>query len=339
MATNKNALIRYRTLDKCFRNGMKKFTLDDLIDACSDALYEYEGKDEYVSKRTVQTDIQMMRSDKLGYNAPIVVFERKYYTYDDKEYSIMNQPVSDTDMNMLQEAIDVLEQFKEHSMFNKTIDVIKKLEDAVQGQGFENRNIIHLDKNVNLKGLHYLDELYQSIKKKQTLTVTYKSFKARAASDIPLFPYLLKEFNNRWFLLCKKYKEDKLLTLALDRIESIKQNKKIKYVDYDFDVDAYFENSIGVTVHTGEKPMLITLRANRIHAPYILTKPLHHSQKIINKDHNSMKFTIEVHHNFELERIILGFGDGLEVIGPSRLRRSIKRTIRKTAEAYRLMEN
>lgn len=337
MATNKNALIRYRTLDKCFRNGLKKFTIDDLIDACSDALYEYEGKDDYVSKRTIQTDIQMMRSDKLGYNAPIIVFERKFYTYDDKEYSIMNQPVSGADMGMLQEAMDILNQFKEHAMFNKTIDVIKKLEDAVQGQVSEHTNVIHLDKNINLKGLHYLDELYQAIRKNQTLTVTYKSFKAREANEIPLFPYLLKEFNNRWFLLCKKHKEDQLLTLALDRIEAIKENKKIKFKTYKLDANTYFENTIGVTVHTGELPILVHLRANREHAPYIITKPLHHSQKILERTNNGIEFTIEVHHNFELERIVLGFGNGLEVLSPSRLRRSIKRIVRKSAETYGLL--
>jgi hypothetical protein len=75
MASNKNALIRYKTIDYCLRNKFKKWTLDDLIEACSDALYEYEGKDVNVSKRTIQLDIQLMRSDKLGYNAPIEVYE------------------------------------------------------------------------------------------------------------------------------------------------------------------------------------------------------------------------------------------------------------------------
>ena len=55
--------------------------MNDLIEACSDALYEYEGKDVNVSKRTVQLDIQLMRSDKLGYNAPIEVYNKKYYRY------------------------------------------------------------------------------------------------------------------------------------------------------------------------------------------------------------------------------------------------------------------
>nr|MBX2840503.1 phytanoyl-CoA dioxygenase [Flammeovirgaceae bacterium] len=98
MPVNRNALIRFKTIDKCLQNHYRKWTLDDLIDACSEALYEYEGIDKGVSKRTVQADIQMMRSDKLGYNAPIIVEERKYYAYEDKEYSITNIPLTDQDL-------------------------------------------------------------------------------------------------------------------------------------------------------------------------------------------------------------------------------------------------
>ncbi|MCB0840421.1 MAG: phytanoyl-CoA dioxygenase, partial [Bacteroidetes bacterium] len=87
MPVNRNALIRYKTIDKCLQNRYRRWTLEDLIEACSEALYEYEGIDKGVSKRTVQSDIQMMRSDKLGYNAPIIVLEKKYYTYEDPDYS------------------------------------------------------------------------------------------------------------------------------------------------------------------------------------------------------------------------------------------------------------
>lgn len=81
MPANKNALIRYKTIDNCLRNRYRRWTLQDLVDACSEVLYEMEGIDNGVSVRTIQGDIQMMRSDKLGYNAPIEVYERKYYRY------------------------------------------------------------------------------------------------------------------------------------------------------------------------------------------------------------------------------------------------------------------
>ena len=97
MPANKNALIRYKTIDRCLRNRYRRWTLDDLVEACSDALYELEGVLRGVSVRTIQSDIQMMRSDKLGYNAPIEVYEGKYYRYAEADYSISEFPLS-TDM-------------------------------------------------------------------------------------------------------------------------------------------------------------------------------------------------------------------------------------------------
>ena len=69
MPVNKNALIRYKTIDYCLRNPYRRWTVEDLVDACSDALYEFEGIRRGVSLRTVQGDIQIMRSDKLGFVA------------------------------------------------------------------------------------------------------------------------------------------------------------------------------------------------------------------------------------------------------------------------------
>jgi hypothetical protein len=105
MAQNKNALIRYKTIDKCLQNHYRQWTLEDLIEAVSDALYEYEGKENPVSKRTIQLDIQLMRSEKLGYNAPIEVFDKKYYRYADDDYSITDIPLTETDINVLTETV------------------------------------------------------------------------------------------------------------------------------------------------------------------------------------------------------------------------------------------
>ena len=128
MAFSKNALIRYKTIDKCLQNYYRPWTLEDLIEACSEALYEYEGRQVNVSKRTVQMDLQMMRSDKLGYNAPIEVYDRKYYRYAQEDYSITNIPLSQTDMHVLSETVAMLKQFKDFSLFSELGDIIQKLE-------------------------------------------------------------------------------------------------------------------------------------------------------------------------------------------------------------------
>ena len=106
MPANKNALIRYKTIDRCLRNRFRLWTIDDLTEACSDALQEMEGITKGVSVRTVQGDLQIMRSDKLGYNAPIEVFDKIYYRYADPNYSINGMPLTEEDCRLLKQAVE-----------------------------------------------------------------------------------------------------------------------------------------------------------------------------------------------------------------------------------------
>lgn len=330
MASNKNALIRYKTIDQCLRNSGRKWNLDDLIEACSDALYEYEGKDVYVSKRTVQLDIQMMRSDKLGYNAPIEVYERKYYRYAEEGYSIKNIPVTDNDIQVMNDAIQVLKQFKDFSLFKEMDGVLQRLEDSVYASQKDNKAIIHLEKNENLRGLKYIDPLYSAIQQKKVLEVTYQSFKAKEPVRHVVHPQFLKEYNNRWFVIV--FRKRDLINFALDRIQSIKVLDKFEYVDKRINPDKYYENVIGATV-SQSRPQRVEFWIEKRHAPYVITKPFHHTQRLIREEENGVIFNILVQLNFELERKILGFGDSIEVRKPENLRKRIANSIRN-ANAY-----
>ncbi len=337
MPINRNALIRYTTIDKCLRNRFRKWTLEDLIDACSDALYEYEGIDKGVSKRTLQMDIQMMRSEKLGYNAPIIVTDRKFYTYEDPEYSITQLPLSDLDLKKLDDAVEILKQFQGFSHFKEMSGLIQKLENKIQTQNYKSRPIIHIERNEDLKGLEHLNGLYQAISKKHVLKIEYQSFKARQSSPIYFHPYLLKEFNNRWFLIGKKNKGKVIMTLALDRIQSFTAMENKKFVDDpDFSPETFFENVIGVTVNTGLLPRTITLFIDNTNAPYVLTKPLHWSQEILEKKEDGIIISIKVIPNFELERLILGFGPSMEVLSPPSLRKKISELISINNQKYNI---
>lgn len=132
MPANKNALIRYKTIDNCLRNRYRRWTLDDLVEACSDALYDMEGIKKGVCTRTVQMDIQMMRSDKLGYNAPIEVYDRIYYRYADPDYSITEMPLSMEDCKLIKKAIDLLENCGKKDK-RETIMVLSKVKDRLSG--------------------------------------------------------------------------------------------------------------------------------------------------------------------------------------------------------------
>lgn len=124
MPVNKNALIRYKTIDRCLRNKYRRWTLDDLVEACSDALYEMEGIMRGVSMRTVQADIQVMRSDKLGYNAPIEVYDNKYYRYADDDYSIDNSPINDDMYELISDAVKKLETYEKNGTTTDNLQVV-----------------------------------------------------------------------------------------------------------------------------------------------------------------------------------------------------------------------
>lgn len=335
MATNKNALIRYRTLDKCLQNTARKWNLENLIEACSDALYEYEGKDSNVSKRTIQLDLQTMRSDKLGYNAPIEVYDRKYYRYSTPNYSITDIPLTDMDLDILTESMEMLRQFKDVSLFSELNGVIQKLEDKIFRESKDQSPIIHLDKNDQLMGLEHLDTIYQAILKKIVLKINYQSFKARSASEIIFTAYILKEFNNRWFVVGKKEGVKSIMTLALDRIIDLNFDLTKTYVKKKFDPDAYYNDTIGVTVLSDRELIDIELRVDKGNAPYIMTKPFHSSQEMIGEyPDGAILIRLRAHHNFELERLLLGFGDAITVLKPRRLKQKIKKKLERAFANY-----
>lgn len=334
MPANRNALIRYKTIDKCLQNRYRKWTLEDLIDACSDALYEYEGIDKGISKRAVQMDIQMMRSEKLGYNAPIIVVDRKYYTYEDPEYSITNIPLTDQDLGKLSETVEILRQFKGFSHFQELDGMIQKLEDHVYSAKTNKRAVIDIEKNENLKGLEYLDELYQAIIQEKAIHLTYQSFKARQANSFNFHPYHLKEFRNRWFVIGVKRKGAPIQNLALDRIIRIEDGKVPYYKEASFDAEKHFKNVIGVSVSPNLEPIEVVLFFNHVHSPYILTKPLHATQKLLKKDNYGVTVSIEVQYNFELEKEILSYGDGVKVLSPANLRRNILNKVKGALDLY-----
>ena len=336
MPVNRSQLIRLTTIDRCLQNRYRRWTLEDLIEACSEAIYEFEGRTEGVSRRTVQADIQLMRSDKLGYEAPIIVVDRKYYTYADKNYSITNIPLSDTDVNTLQQAMDILRHFQVFSQFSPVTDIIDRLGDHIAVTTKQDIPAIHLEKNERLKGLEHVSTLYQYITKKKAITIRYKSFKANKPNFFTIAPYLLKEYRNRWFVVCYDYKEKDIHNYALDRIFSIEECKTHPFKENTFfDPDHYFDDVIGVTKDLRSMPQIVKLKVDAEQAPYVITKPLHSSQEIVKQEGDgSIEITLNVVINLELEREILGFGHNIEVLSPRLLRHRIKKRLMLATRMY-----
>jgi RNA:NAD 2'-phosphotransferase (TPT1/KptA family)/predicted DNA-binding transcriptional regulator YafY len=336
MPVNRNALIRYRTIDICLQNRFKKWTLDDLIEACADALYEYQGINTGVSRRTIQADLEMMRSNKLGYEAPIVVVDKKYYAYADKNYTIANIPLNQQDMQVLSEVADLLKQFKGFGHFADLNEMVSKLEDKVYTQKTQGPPVIDFEKNENLKGLEWIEVIRKAIVARNTLCITYQSFKAREPGTFCFSPYLLKEYRNRWFVLGLSHQRHApLLNLALDRIQTITMHTDAYRENTLINLATYYNDVIGVTKTPGQRDTEIIFWIDNLNARYLETKPMHHTQKLLKEDETGKIFSIRVIINFELERELLGFGSKIRVLGPRSLVKRMKDELWKTLEAYK----
>ena len=338
MPANKNALLRYKTIDNCLRNTGRKWTLDDLVKACSDALYEYSGKDEYLSARTIQLDIQKMRSDELGYNAPIVVKDKKYYTYADPEYSITNTPITDDDLRRMKDAVAVLKQLSGFSSFSGMEDIVGRLEDHLSAVRHERKPVIYFESNDRLKGLHFITPLYEAIVSKSPVLLTYQSFKAQEPHTFAFSPYILKEYRNRWFVFGRGRKDRYVINLALDRILDVAPVSRGSFIeDPAFDPEKHFSDIIGVTKTPGtmDRACKIRFRADAVTAPYVETKPIHPSQSVVERSEDgSAIFEIHVRENFELEKTFLEFGEGVKVLSPKALVSKIAGRLKAAAQMY-----
>jgi predicted DNA-binding transcriptional regulator YafY len=330
---NRNALLRYRTIDRCLQNTGRRWALDDLIEAVSDALYEFEGRQVDIARRTVQLDIQMMRSDRLGYNAPIEVYDRKYYRYAEPGFTITDSPLSEQDVGRLREVVAMLKQFSGFRQMEAFGGLIGKLRDQLGTGRTDGRRIIDIEYNENLRGLHWIDQLYEIIAKEFRVYIKYQSFTAREASTIYFEPYFLKEARNRYFVLGRERITQRTMILALDRIQEVNETKERFELQPGLDIETFFKDTVGVSV--SDKPAEeVVLHVSRYRAPYILTKPIHHSQRQTGIGDRYVELTLNVQLTFELESEILSFGNDVQVVKPIQLRRRIRKILEASSAAY-----
>ena len=334
MPQNKNALIRYQTIDECLRNTAKKWTKEMLLEKVLEVLYEKE-KITKLSIRTIQLDIQHMRSNKLGYNAPIIVYERKYYKYEDPNFKFYDATLSKGEIKHLIDAMDVIKQFMPFKQFAKLSDDFTKLEKTITKDVDDNKGdikYIQLDKTVISKGTEWITPIKNALANETCLRISYEPFK-KEKYTITVSPQILKEYNNRWFLLCTDM-NDKIQTMALDRIDELEEWIADTYRPYRLDLYTYFDNCIGVSKVIDSKPVRVVFKIKTDQFPYIFTKPLHSSQEEISRDEEWVTVSLDVVNNFELKQKLMTFLPKIKILEPKELREDIKKTLKEAYDLY-----
>lgn len=335
MATNKHAVIRYQALDKCFRNVGKKYFIEDLMDACSVAIYEYSGSDVDISRRQIFDDIKFMESTQ-GWS--ISIDRRKdgrriYYRYEDPGFSINNQLLNEEEELKLKEVLLTLSRFKGMPQFEWIDEMLVRLQSSFTLKA-DPEKFIEFDQNKYLKGIEYFSDFYNAIVYTKTLLINYKGFKQDKITSILFHPYYLKQYNNRWFVFGRIDNNAFITNIAIDRVQSITEAKKLFIHNDLVDFNEFFEDVVGVTVQKDNMPEIVSIRVSNDMFPYIETKPLHGSQKIKKKTKDYAIIEIKVIINFELISLLFSFGEAITVLQPKSIIDILKSKAKEVTKNY-----
>ena len=333
MSINKKALTRYLAYDRCLRNRGRRWTWEDLRDEANKALEE-EGM-EGIGKTQFYADMQYMELSE--WKAPIEKYKdgrTVYFRYSDSTYSINNQPLSDTEAEQLKSAVQVLSRFKGMPQFEWVNEIIPALETKLGLVNIE-REIISFESNVDYEGITYITPIFNAIINSRVLKIVYQDFKSPLSYEVEFHPYYLKQFNNRWFAFGHNPLRKGLTNLALDRIKASPEEINSNYIFKEVDWEDYFSDFIGVSKIEEKSVEIKFLILDSEQAAYIRTKPLHQSQKPIKQVENGFETSINVIPNYELEKLILSFGERIKVLSPKSFQKKIAERLKKCYLLYK----
>lgn len=334
MPKTKDALIRYRVIDRMLVNR-KYVTIQELMEACSDYL------DRPVSERTIRQDLFNMQNDRgLDFMAPIRNKRPKLYYYTDPNYSITKLPLTLDEVDSLEFAGKMLEQFSNMEPFDQIQGAIKKVFNHIRIRRNLNHkqhsDYIDFEKAPDTGGLEYIGPLLNAIKEKYVVKLKYQAFTSKKIYSHTFNPYLLKEYSNRWYVFGYNEYWKSLRLYALDRVKKVERLIGEEYRPSAIPPKDYFRNVIGVTRFEGTEPREVRLKFTAHQAPYVLSQPLHESQQVEEQTGNHTIISLKVHESPELDIILLGWNKEVEVLEPPEYRKKIKGLVEGAASLYNI---
>lgn len=373
MPANKNAETRYQILDRLLANRYRHYSTEDLRQLVNEELAELyndpvdkspvgqrknqkeQANKSSVSLRTIQGDINYLENgpfaadiehyqiDAPSRNNPYKTVKKNCLRYRDRSFSIYQQKLTDEEKHLLGEAFTLLGQFD--GLPN--LEGLEKLRSGLNIK--QKRQIISFTKNP-LENSNLLGELFTVISQKQAVELHYHRFDTPDVDrQMVVHPYMLKEYNRRWFLIAAADVDGKLLTFALDRIDKVVPLPAKEYTPCDDDLNERFEDIVGVTLYEDRPLQTILFWVSDNSKDYVATKPIHESQvhhrgekeEKLRRQYPMLEggyfFSIECIENYELLRELTSFGKDLMVLSPANIQEKIIAMITEMAKGYQML--
>lgn len=341
MPTNKNAFIRYRYLDRLLSDRHHYYDINDLTEKVNDMM-ERDGLGISIGRRTIEKDLLALQL--APFSAPIEPVKKNgknIYRYSDSSFSLFREEMSREERILLREVLSTLGQFG-------GIDNFQWLDDFKIGLGIEeNRPIISFSNNPYLKNSNLLGTLFDQIANEVVIRLSYHTFADETIRCIVFHPYLLKQYNDRWFLLGAADTDNKILNFPLDRIDKVEPLPKKKYVECPDDIFERFEDIVGVSFYEDRPVEHILCWVSDTSKGYVDTKPIHGSYTPLKGEaeqqlrleypnlQGGMFFTLDCINNFELIRELCSYGKELLVLrSDGKVADDVKKRIFEMNEKY-----
>ncbi len=335
MPVNKDAMARYRIIDRMLADPHNDYTTKQILTAVSKECPK-------VTIRMIQKDIKALEED---FGKPMERNKggRGTVRYKDQAEPLFYQELTSDEEDILKEALSSLGQFEGLENF-KWLEILKrKLNMAPEKK---DRPIISFAKNDILQiPDNLLGKLYSAISRRKVTRFGYRKFQdaGQPFSKVTVYPYQLRQYNNRWFLLCTPigneqypYNPEQIYNYALDRMDGkVEYVEELPYRDTPVDIDARFNEILGVTYLKDVKMQDIYFAVKPQSVNYVLTKYIHPSQDEVNPEtekelkarYPSLKdckfFFISCRPNIELYALFASYRDSIVVVEPENVRNTL----------------
>ncbi|UAM97287.1 WYL domain-containing protein [Polaribacter litorisediminis] len=270
-----------------------------------------ETRDFKVSSRTFDRDLERIRSDfglVISYNKA----KEGYFINEQKSMKV-------TSFFKFLEIVTIADIFSESlANSNTTLEYVS------------------FDDSKSFRGIDSLKTILIAINQNRKICFEHENYLKKTVKKHCISPILLKEYENRWYVIGVTDLLKTTRTFGLDRVKNIKikELSKVKKEDYSKDLKA-FDNIIGLDHENNSNPVKVQLLINELHLNYLRSLPLHHSQVIHSKNEKE-QFLVDFYlvPNFEFKSQVLKMGSDALVIHPKSLKNEIRELLSISLARY-----
>jgi len=335
MARKIPVLIRQRIVDELLRDTSRLYDKYELTDAVQKRARFLDYDDGYgISVRTIDLDIKTFRDNGMELCADKGGKKNKALRYKDpNQKNHTFDYLADSDKDILQQAIDLVGAMGDEPQFRWA----KMFLSAISTNDKNDIDEPFVDFHVaELEGMDHFDKLFSVCVRRQPIEIEYAPFDAEVEHHV-ISPYQLRHFNDRWFLIGLSH-NDPRDHFAFDRITKIKETNDVEYKPARKRFLTQYDDLIGVSHKSGDKPEHIDLLVSPERYHYMRTKKMHISQYDTRNsydDSGRIHVKLNVVINKELITRLLSFGSDVEVMAPESLRERMMEEVEKMSRNYK----